>query len=135
MSSISEDGRESSSSQPIEMTVVQLLPDFDGSLEDMAFADPVSYTHEELSQLKTEVTLDEAVGDLPTGVFQEPGFASAGFLPPSVLQRIVDSTDDVESLDPDTAKKAFRPCVLGRSSRLVNQSLYTISLAFLSGEE
>lgn len=105
MDSISEEAA------PVEVTVVQLLPDFDGSLEDMAFWDPVSYTEEEMINLQTEFTIDNSL--LGAEVSQ---FESGGFIPPSLLQRIVDSTDDVESLDPEKAKKCFQPVLLSEMS-------------------
>ncbi|GAV08962.1 hypothetical protein RvY_18578 [Ramazzottius varieornatus] len=106
MESISEEA------PPVEVTVVQLLPDFDGSLEDMVFADPVSYTEEELSNLQTEFTIDDSLG-AEMAQFETGG---GGFIPPCLLQKIVDSTDDVESLDPEKAKKCFQPVLLSEMS-------------------
>ncbi|OQV17036.1 Calcium/calmodulin-dependent protein kinase kinase 2 [Hypsibius exemplaris] len=101
-------------SPPIGVTVVQLLPDFDGSLEDMAFAEPVSYTEEELTNLQTEVQLDESLGGCLNTVRQlDPALVTAGFIPPCALQKIHDSaTDDsVDSLNPDQAVRAFMPVI------------------------
>lgn len=100
--------------QGIELTVVQLLPDFDGTLDDMALEEPVSYTDEQLTNLRTEVIINENVA---AAVMQEAGLDLIdGFIPPSVLQKMADSADDVDSLNPDTARKVFQPCLQSRQS-------------------
>lgn len=112
-----------SSGEGIEVTVVQLLPDFDGSLDDLIFDEPVSYTNEEMSGLETEVKLEERIGG--SLLHEEPSLASAGFMPPGVLQKIVDSVKDErgDNLDPEKSRKAFHPVLLERaaSARSVNR--------------
>ena len=111
MASITEE----SDSPPIGVTVVQLLPDFDGSLEDLAFAEPVSYTEEELTSLQTEVQIDDSMPCLNAVMQQlDPALVTAGFIPPCAIHKIHDSAtadDAVDGLIPDPSNHAFRPVI------------------------
>ncbi|XP_055336131.1 calcium/calmodulin-dependent protein kinase kinase 1-like isoform X2 [Paramacrobiotus metropolitanus] len=73
----------------------------------MAFEAPVSYTEEDLCNLQKEIIVDEAVA--ATVLQEQPDSLSTGFLPPCLLQKIVDATEDIDGLNPDTAVKAFQP--------------------------
>ncbi|GAV05205.1 hypothetical protein RvY_15373 [Ramazzottius varieornatus] len=75
-------------SGPMELTVLQLLPDFDGNFDDdfddMIPQDVVNYTLADISDMKKEVPTDDFADD----ILQDPCMLPALGICPSVVQRI-----------------------------------------------
>lgn len=75
-----------------EMTVIQLLPDFEGCFDDstgeMGADDIVSYTSEELNDLQKEINMDDDNDGFCENFLQDSMVLPALGISPAVVQRI-----------------------------------------------
>ena len=83
-----QSGVEEIPSGPMELTVLQLLPDFDGNFDDgfddMAPQDVINYTSADISDMRKEVPTDDFADD----ILQDPCLLPALGICPSVVHRI-----------------------------------------------
>ncbi|XP_055339376.1 calcium/calmodulin-dependent protein kinase kinase 2-like [Paramacrobiotus metropolitanus] len=123
---------------PIEITVLQLLPDFDGTFADITSEngmqdDIVSYTSEELFDLQKDIIMDEENAELTEEFLQEPCLLPALGISPAVVQRIrsdslgksdfLKKKKEDDDTDTDSLWESCVPTLLGRRSPRLSLSL------------